>query len=247
MDVPELLLGALVGAAIGTPVGALLRPGAARLERAARTMWRDSPLLVHVERDPAVIWAGAPGWVPLASYFRDVLLLSDPPAGGRLEWLSWVKENGGVDAGLTHLSITLQAKVDVAVVVEGLLVRNRTRPVTDGVVVDRPAGGADLLPRHFEVYLDWGPEPVVTYVKDGGEASGVPCMKIPAGDVERFQIWAQAGQGWHEWTVELLLLVEGRRVVYRIDNNGSPFTTVGPEGLTHLIADPGSGWGTPVH
>jgi len=244
VDVPELVVGAIVGAAIGTTLGAVLRPATARLERAARTMWRDTPLLVHVERDPAIIWAGAPDWIPFAVYFRNILATPAPPCG-RIEWLNWARMNGGVDAVVTQLSITLQAKVDVAVVVEGLQVRNRSRPVLDGVVVTRPTGGADLTPRHFRVDLDWGPEPLVTYEEVGGDPSEVPCMKIAAGDVERFQIWAEARQGWHEWTVELLLLVEGRRVVYRIDDYGSPFTTVGPEDLTQLIATAGTGWDTP--
>lgn len=224
------LFWALVGAVIGVPVGALLRPWAARLERGARAVQQDSPLLIHVERDPSMIWAGAPDWMPFSVYFPNVLRLPDPPAG-RDEWLAWARRHGGVDASLTQLSVTLQAKVDAAVVIEGLKVRNDTRPVEQGIVLVRTTGGADLMPRQFRVDLDWESAAVVTFEDQGGNPANTPRMKIAAGDIERFHIWASAEQGWHDWTVELLLLVEGRRVVVPIDNEGAPFTTVGPHGL----------------
>ncbi len=233
VDVPELLIGGLLGVLLG----AFVRPLSARLERLARSVWRESPLLVHVEQDPAIIWVGTPDWVPFSVYFREVLHLPPPP-DDRTEWLAWAKRQGGKDVFVTQLSVTMQAKTDVAVVVEGVRAKSRTRPVTEGYVVTRPTGGAGLSPRHFSVDLDWGPDPVVTFYGDGGEPAPVPTMRIAAGDIERFQIWAEASQGWHDWSLELLLLVEGRRMTVPINNNGAPFTTVGQEGLTHLSTGP---------
>lgn len=175
--------------------------------------------------------------MPFSVYFREVLRLPEPP-DDRGEWFAWAKKHGGVDVSVTQLSITLQAKTDVAVVIEGIRAKSRTRPVLDGYVVIRPTGGADLSPRHFSVDLDWGPEPLVTFYDAGGESAPMPTMRIAAGDIERFQIWAEAGQGWHDWTLEMLLLVEGRRMVVPIDDNGAPFTTVGDDGLPHLSTGP---------
>ncbi len=218
----------------GLPLGAFLRPLTADLERRARSVWGSSPLLVHVERDPSIIWAGDPDWVAFSTYFRDPLQLDEPPAD-RTEWLDWARRRGGVDASQTQLQVILQAKTDVAVVVEGLRVRQEIRPVQGGCVLVRPVGGADLVPRHFHVDLDWGSSPLVTYRGAGsGEPEDIPRMKIPAGDIERFHIWAEADSGWHDWTLDLLLLVEGRRLVVPINDEGAPFRTVGSAGLPLL-------------
>lgn len=225
----ELLLGALLGVVFGVPLGAFARPLTYKLERVGRRVTNESPLLVHVERDPSVIWAGAPDWVPFSLYFENISWLSPAPLG-RDDWLEWARSHGGVDAYVTQLSVTLQAKTDVAVLVENVRVRNRTQAVTGGVILSRAVGGADLQSRHFRVDLDWGPTPLVTF-EDEGDGATVPRMKIAAGDVEQFQIWAQAQSGRHEWTLELLLLVEGRRRIVAVDDGGRPFVTVGPDGL----------------
>ena len=58
-------------------------------------------------------------------------------------------------------------------------------------------------------------------------------MKLAAGDVEVFHVWAEAKQAvWYEWAFELVLLVEGKRVRRLIkQDDGSWFVTVGGDGL----------------
>lgn len=233
-----MLLGAIVGILVGVPLGALFRPVSARLERLSRRIWRESPLIVHVEQDPTIIWSGAMDWVPFSTYFRELPDLSSVPMN-RTDWLKWSKRKGGKDAVVTHISVTLQAKTDVAVVIEGVSARSTSREIEEGYVLTRSVGGADLSPRHFEINLDWGNEPFVTYLEGGHLPGETPSFVLAAGDVERFQIWATTEAGWHDWSVELHLLAEGRRLVIPINDNGRPFTTVGIGGLEHVPIVPG--------
>jgi hypothetical protein len=107
------------------------------------------------------------------------------------------------------------------------------------MILTRGTGGADLEPRRFEIDFDWGQEPVVTWIKRGGESGGPPAMKLSAGDVEQFHVWAKAKQRgeavWHEWSIDLHLLVEGKKAMHRIDNGGPPFVTVSPGDLPHKL------------
>jgi hypothetical protein len=49
---------------------------------------------------------------------------------------------------------------------------------------------------------------------------------------------------WHEWALELDLLVEGRKVRHRIDDEGRPFVTVNPGGLQRgWVTHSGFNWG----
>lgn len=237
MSIGELLLGGIVGGIVGLLVGitlgSYLRPFSARIERRARRDWAD-PVLISVERDPAIIWAGDPDWVGFSVYVDDPGRFSNKDAPpGRDEWLSWARSLNAVDAISTPLKITIQARVDAAVLVEKVrVVGHRKVPLRDGMILTRGVGGADLEPRRFEIDFDWGQEPVVTWTKPGGEPGEPLALKLAAGDVEQFHVWANANQRgeavWHEWTIELHLLVEGQRVVHSIDNYGSPFITVSP-------------------
>jgi hypothetical protein len=182
VDIGDLLLGGVVGVAVGVPLGALIRPPAANLERFARRLWRYDPLIVHVERDPSIIWSGEPDWMPFSLYCKDPLSLSDPPEG-RDEWLTWGRELGCVDAYMTQLKVTLQAKTDVAVIVEGLRISHHKKPVETGLILTRATGGADLDPRRFNIDLDWRNPPVVTFVGAGGQPAATPSMKLSAGDL----------------------------------------------------------------
>lgn len=233
MSIGELVLGAIVGLVAGVILGSYLRPMAALIERRAHKDWAD-PVLVSVERDPAIIWAGAPDWVGFSVYVDDPRRFGNknaPP--GRDDWLEWARSLNAVDAISTPLKITIQARVEAAVLVENVRVLgHRQVPLKGGMILTRGVGGADLEPRRFEIDLDWGQEPVVTWTKPGGEPGEPPALKLAAGDVEQFHVWANSNQRgeavWHEWTIELHLLVEGQKVTHRIDNGGSPFVTVSP-------------------
>ena len=235
----ELLLGGFIGFVIGGVLGAAFRPPLLALERFARRIWRRPALNVHIERDPSIIWAGAPDWVGFSLYFSRPFELGPAPLG-RDEWLAWGRRAGGVDASVTMLSATLVANAEVSVVVENLRVRSIEKPLSDGLVLIRGVGGADLVPRQFHIDLDGMTTPVVTFLDDGGAPGKPPKFVLAPGDVERFHIWAEARQGWHEWSIDLLLLVDGRREVVTIDNEGSSFVTVGWEGLPQRMNIAGS-------
>lgn len=240
MSLAEALTGGIIGLLLGITIGSYFRPLAAWIEKQGRSDWAD-PVLVAVERDPAIIWAGTPDWVGFSVYVDDPQRFggSDVPPG-RDEWLAWARSLNAVDAITTPLKVTIQARTEAAVLIEAVrVIGHRQVPLKNGMILTRGTGGADLEPRRFEIDFDWGQEPVVTWTKPGGESGGPPAMKLSAGDVEQFHVWAKATQYgdavWHEWNIELHLLVEGKKVVRRIDNGGSPFVTVSPGDLPHKL------------
>lgn len=224
---------------IGFLAGSLLRPGLARLERISRRLWNEDPLIVYIESDPEVIFANAPDWECFTRWLPDArdLALTGLPEG-RWDWLRWVKDRGGQDAQTSKLGVTLQAKTEAAVIVDAVRVNvSRKDTPAGGIVLTRSVGGADLTELFITIYLDAGSEdPQNPLMWLGGD--GMPKSRVlAAGDVERFQIIAEAKSGWFEWTLELHLLVEGRRVIRKVDDGGRPFVTVGADGMDHLYSD----------
>jgi len=136
MSVGELVLGAIVGLVTGVMLGSYLRPMAALIERRARKDWAD-PVLVSVERDPVIIWAGAPDWVGFSVYVDDPRRFAKenaPP--GRDNWLDWARSLNAVDAISTPLKITIQARVEAAVLVENVRVLgHRQVPLKGGMIL----------------------------------------------------------------------------------------------------------------
>jgi hypothetical protein len=224
---------------------AYFRPVSARMERIGRRHLSD-PLIVHVENDPSIIWNGEPDWMPLSVYIDDPIRIAGINGGSRDEWVEQARAANAVDAEQTFLSITLQARVDAAVVVESVrVITHSRRPVLRGMILTRPTGGADLQPRRIEIDFDWNPDaPVITWCGPGSEPGRPIALKLPAGDIERFHIWAKAFGSdkaeWCEWSLELLLLVEGKRVKHLVDNNGAPFVTVSPGELPRRFNVPGT-------
>lgn len=234
MNVPELVLGAILGVVIGTPLGALVRPHIAWLEKRSRRTWNVDPLIQHCERDPSIIWAGTPDWIGETVYIDDPLRVKGPIPPNRDAWSTWVRSHNAFDAYRTTLKVTLQARVEAAVVIENILVHvHRAVPVTRGAILARGTGGASVQPRRFSIDLDWGSPPVVTWHGQDESSPRPPALKLAAGDVEVFHVWAEAKQPiWYEWAFELVLLVEGKRVRRLIkQDDGSWFVTVGGDGL----------------
>lgn len=169
---------------------------------------------------------------------------------GRAEWMAAARSINAVDAFTTQLKITLQARTEAAVVIERVrVVGHRTIPLDHGMILTRPTGGAELEPRRFEVELDgWGLEPLITWKNLGSDGQdNPPGLKLAAGDVERFHIWATTGYGtdqamWHEWSLVLDILVEGVKFEYPINDNGQPFVTVAGGGLPHRMNAEGTEW-----
>ena len=229
MATVDLLLGALVGFLLGSTLGPLVRPWTAWLERLFRRAWRENPLLVHVEHNPSIMWAGAPPWVGASVFFAGTFP-GDSPPGACTDWHQWATRRGGIDVGLTMLQVTIQAKVEAAVVIETPIVRSKSSELPSGVVGTCPVGGAAMVPRHFEIDLDSFGVPTVSFRSAGdGEFIPPPSFVLAAGEVERFQIWARASRGLHKWTLDLPLLVEGRRTTVSVADGHQPFATVGSD------------------
>jgi hypothetical protein len=235
----EIFLSGLVGAVIGVVVGAFLRPLTVWGERQSRAMWGVKPVFVSVERDPAVLWGDKPDWQGFTVYVPDPIRLRDCDLSlDRDAWLRAMKSLGAVDACDTPLRITIQARVDAAVVIEGLrVIGHRSVELNEGVVISRPVGGADMTPQHYVVHLDGMSVPTVGWDPAGKEPRRPPAgYTLSAGEVERFHVWGRVGSdtstaAWHEWALELDMLVEGRKHRYRIDDDGRPFITVAPGDL----------------
>jgi hypothetical protein len=164
-------------------------------------------------------------------YIDDPSRIINIATDDRDEWARSAREVNAVDARISYLKVTLQARVDAAVVIDSVrVVSHRQIELDRGMILVRPTGGADLEPRRVEIDFDWGETPVVTWLDNGGLPMSPPSMKLAAGDVERFHVWAKADLGatatWHEWSIELNILVEGVRRVFYVDDGGTPFVTV---------------------
>lgn len=251
MNLVELLLGGAIGVVLGMTVQAYFKPLTSLVERKGReSLPGHSPIYVHVDRDPRVIWSGDPDWIGFSVYVDDPLRINESGAPtGRDAWLEWASVLNAVDALTTPLRVTVQARVEAAVVVENVRVaKHRTIELQEGIILTRGVGGADLEPRRLEIDLDWGEQPLTTWRNPSGDVGKPLTAKLAAGDIEQVHIWANAQDSehaiWHEWSIELEMLVEGVRRTQTIDDDGRPFVTVSPGRLPRRVNYGGtSDWG----
>lgn len=229
---------AVVGGIVGAVVGALAVYFLPGLMRSAS---RRGPLDVHVEDDPAIIWAGAPPWVG-AEFLMPDGDLPDPPSTFCPDWWAWAHANGGVDAGQTHVRVSLVGATDLTVVIDGIRATVHSRTEPKGQVVSCPAGGADIVPKHFEIQLDTFDPPTTSFLNIDGEPSPMPAFKIAKGEVEMLHIIASTEQDRVEWAGELLAIVNGKRQTIDIRPQGEGwFTTAATHGLPSRTSY-GDGW-----
>ena len=227
----------IVGTIIGIVITALFHPLSRWLERVSRRLWRTSPIYVHIDSDPSIIWAGYPPWVGSSVWLPSIP--SEGPPESCLDWRSWALKAGGSDGQQSTLRITIQAREDVALVIETVSVRQNNvidSAEVGGCFLTCQTAGAAISPRRIEVQLDWGRgAATATWIDQDGSPTTAPQLSLSAGEFEQFHIWAKTEQGRHEWWLELLLIVEGRRVVVPIhqEHNGS-FVTIGCRGLPQL-------------
>jgi hypothetical protein len=193
---------------------------------------------VLVDTDQAVMWAGAPPWVGFSYYFTAGLPSGEPPTVG-VDWGQWAYKRGGIDVALTMMQVTIQAKLNSTVILDPPIVRVVDRhPVSGGVIATYGAGGADLVPRHFEVDLDMFDPPHVSYMNEDQQVGSSPGFKLASGDVERFHVRAYAmGGELVEWTLELPMIVNGKRLTLPVAGPTSRrFRTLGGEcGVKELL------------
>lgn len=241
----EWLWGAVGGTLVGIVVSGLARPLTNVVNWLSEMIYGIDPIYVHVERDQQLVWANSPPWLSFAYAFRDGLP-SEPLPPVMFDAWAWARRNGGVDMGLTMLQVTIQAKTDVSIVIEDVLIRNNrtdTRAAA-GVILPAP-GGADLNPRRLDVDLDeWDP-PIVEFRLTPEEEPGpVPALQLGAGQVERFHIWVKADRGWNEWHIHMPLLVNGKRHDEFVGNARRPYVTAGWDvpAKTYRLAAADGGW-----
>jgi hypothetical protein len=101
-SVALLVVGALIGAAITFAVNEALGRGVRGVDR--RRAQKD-PLVVHVEKDPSIIWAGAPPWIGGTYLLPADADLAEPPPTHCPEWWAWARALGGVDSTQTQLRL----------------------------------------------------------------------------------------------------------------------------------------------
>jgi hypothetical protein len=248
----DWLWGTLAGFGLGAVAGPLVEPWSRRLQRFARKAARESPVDVHVEWDQAQVWAGAPPWVSFSNYFEGGLPSEPAPADGK-EWSGWAERNAGSDWRLTMLVVTVSARTDATVVMDTPRVLATRRDVPLGVGVLWPApGGADLNPRRYDIDLSAGSPPWVSFRDDdaprNAQPKPAPSWRLGPGDVERLHIWAKAtDDAMYDWTMDLPLLVDGRRVLVRVSKAGQPFVTVGQRQPHRSLIWTGKGWSDSPH
>jgi hypothetical protein len=237
----EVVLAALLGALFGWAANQFL-PGA------WRTLTRRPVVHLYVETDPAVIWAGAPPWVGAGYVLPDVVGLGDPPSSFCPDWYSWLRPRGAVPAGSTEAEITLTSATNTTVILDGVrakVVRRGPPPAWTHLIC--VVGGADITPRHIRIELDGFDVPLTSFVSEvSGERIRVPRLVLSPGQAEKFYLLAKCRSEDIEWTAELLAIVNGKRRVFAITNDGKPFRTCGVEGLpTHSWYGTGA-WDPPL-
>jgi hypothetical protein len=105
-----------------------------------------------------------------------------------------------------------------------------------GLIALCPVGGADLLPRRIEVDLDmFDGDIAMTRHLDYDEEVPLPSISLAPGEVERLHIWARAASGFHQWRLELPVLVDGRRQLVPVDDKGDAFMTVGTDSFPKIV------------
>jgi len=246
-DVSEWLIGlggAVAGLVAGALVGPFLGPWARGAARAGRAIAGEQPVDLLVDTDQAIIWAGSPPWVGFGYYFPEGLPTQDPPTVGA-DWSSWAYKHRGMDAAMTMVQVTIQAKLDVSVVLDAPVVRVVGRmPIEGGVIATASAGGVDLSPRRFAVDLDNFDPPIVDFYDNDHPRRPIPAFKLTAGEVERFHVWAYArGSDLVEWTMEIPAIVNGvRRMLPIAGPNDLVFRTVGQQAPVQAWLRSGHNW-----
>jgi hypothetical protein len=224
----ELALAALLGAVFGWAANQFL-PGI------YRHITRQPAIHVFVETDPAIIWAGAPSWVGASYLVADTAGLRAPPSNFCPDWYGWLRDRGAIPGGMTEAEITLTAGTDLTILLDGIRAKvvRRGRP-PDWINLRCAVAGADITPRHISIDLDTFDPLTTSFVDESGGLMKTPRLTLSRGEAEKFYVMAQAPADDVEWTAELLAIVNGKRRIFAIDDNGKPFRTCATEGLpTH--------------
>lgn len=222
--VAEITVGALIGAVVGVLAKDYI-PGV------RRWLVRKPIVDVHVERDLSVIWAGSPPWVGSGFVFGGDVPDSAP--SDCRDWWEWAHERGGLDADLTRLRLTFSTTSEAVVVLSAFRtkVKGRSAPEPAWQVLRCATGGASMTVRHVRIDLDLFDTPTTQFVSELGEAIAAPVLSLKKDEAETFDVQAYASSMVVDWTLELLVIVNGKRKTIEISDDGMPFTTCGTSGL----------------
>lgn len=184
---------------------------------------------------------------PTSFYFpedRDV----PPPPSRIIEWWSWAHSAGGEDVGFTVVTLTIQASDDGPVSIE--------KPRIDCIHEDRVTGiirgpegmgGNGITPRWYRVELRGSGRVKPVYLHPPDERP--PAFSIAKGDTQRIMILAQAmTAGRFEWTLDIPIIFNGRRLYLSANREGRSFVTIGSDehGPPRLIWAWGQGHWIPI-
>jgi hypothetical protein len=153
-------------------------------------------------------------------------------------WKPWAERLGGVQAGITELTFTIQGRTNAEVTLTDLAVNVLSRGVAaSGTDVGDGCGG-DSVFRWAGVDLDADPPAIRLVYNPFNEPlpSNVPPhelrpIKFPytvaLADAENFKVLAVASRCDCTWEIQIKWTSQGASGVYTIDDGGRPFHTMG--------------------
>ncbi|CAN7585182.1 hypothetical protein LJR027_004110 [Terrabacter sp. LjRoot27] len=220
-------LGGLVVGFLTGVVASFFEPVRHVAERLGRRTFERSPLDVNVETDLGIIWAGSPDWNAACFWVPDTGPLGAPP-GTLAEWQKWVAGHGGYDSGTSTVLLTVVARSKVTVVISPPLVTATSHPLPAGRYLARPTAGAEVHPLGFDISLMDAGQSWVTLSDIDGPRFAPLSWSLSEGQVERFflKVTPENGRLWR-WRLQLPLIVDGRRILHDVDNDGEDFVVVG--------------------
>lgn len=225
----QFLLGVLSTIA-ALMVGALLDPVREQFARMGRIISRQTGVQMHVELDPAVIWAGMPPWRS-TSYFLPGGEPIDLTPPDQDDMRAWVYRHGGCDAVESVVRVTLVGATSATVVLETPQVSATEDPLPAGHQITFLAGGASLSPRSFDVNLNYFGvhNPIVSF-QDEGSPLPTPTVSftLKSNEAEQFLIRITCeAHSLIYWRARIPILIDGHRRFLDVDDFGSPIKFAG--------------------
>ena len=206
------------------------------------------PITVGVTTKYESIWAGHPqAWIGQSFYVPRAELSRQPP-GTLAEWPDWIRSQGGAAEGELLLLVTLVCDADTTVVVRPPLLDVERKDIGPAAtkLMWQPQGGPTIMPTvRFEVRLGLGlsqPDAM-----DAADGSTPLSWAMTRGDAQQFLIRAIPDwPGVYSWSLRLPLVVGGREVIRKVDDDGSPFQTAKVPESQAAFFWAGGDWHEPV-
>ncbi|WP_285183988.1 hypothetical protein [Rhodococcus sp. MEB032] len=218
-QIPGWLTSSIIAAVITVVVGTILT--VKFWQPIWRTISRQHPVYVHVETDPAVLFANAEyDWITFSQFVPLQLPEIPPPPGGfATEMGAWAANLGGFPARHCNYGVTLTAREGRHVVVSAFRVQAKAVDLPSGSVVTKGVGGASMEFRRIQIDLHTQ-HARASYVEMGGTPGSPFEFQLAPGESAKFNLLVDASTDEHvdmyEWWGNLDLLVDGKRRTLRI-------------------------------